>query len=202
MQTILPNQNPKKTLFQNLTYDNFFLNTRCNELMTLVHNLQTNVHQLNGFIRSNYDLSYNVLENIKIIAFDSSDNIISCIRSDTSGNFLKCDDLSMNYLPCVINPMINTHIIQPSRKISKTHITDISRGYPFDYPYYPYYPYYPRYPYGPYYHGLIDDNYLYRDIDVNKPSQPGQPILPHPIMPPIVNGQDQGMHIHIHPPSK
>jgi hypothetical protein len=196
MQSILPNHNPKKTLFQNLTYDNFFLNTRCNELMALVHNLQTNVHQLNGFIRSNYDLSYNVLENIKIVAFDSSDNIISCMHTDTSGNFVTCDDLSMNYLPCVINPM-NT--IQPSGKISKTHITDISKGFPFSYPYYPYYPYYPHYPYYP---GLIDDNYFYRDIDITKPSQPGQPILPHPVMPPKIRSQDQEMHIHIHSPSK
>jgi hypothetical protein len=110
----------------------------------MVADLESNVEQLNGFIRSGFDLSSNTLPNIKIITFDGSDNVMSCIHSDCSGNFFVCEDLSNNYLPCVTNPIIN------GAKISKTHISDISKGYPFSYPYYPYNPYNPYIPYNPY----------------------------------------------------
>jgi len=145
MHSVHPVHNPKKTLFQNITYDNYFLNLRCNDLSKLVSDLESNVEQLNGFIRSGFDLSLNTLPNIKIITFDSSDNVISCIHSDCSGNFFVCQDLSNDYLPCVTNPIVN------GGKISKTHISDISKGYPFSYPYYPYNPYNPYNPYYPYY---------------------------------------------------
>jgi len=150
------------------------------------------------------------MSNVKIVTFDSSDVIISCVHTDTSGNFVSCDDLSMNNLPCVLNP--NT-------KTSKTHISDVEKGfpyYPYPYPHRPpYYPYLYRdidikekpidheddvkrsFRYDPYYgygygypynlydgydYGLLsDDMDYYRDID---PSQlQKHPVPPHPILP-------------------
>jgi hypothetical protein len=102
-----------------------------------------------------------LLPNIKIALFDGSNNVLSCIHSDSSGNFKFCIDLSDGYLPCVINPSSN------SKQTSKTHISDSSRCFPY-YGYgYPYYGYgYPYYGYG-YPYSLADDDYYNREIDVN-----------------------------------
>jgi len=231
MTTVLPNHNPKRTIFQNITFDNYFLMNRCNQLMATIHGLESNVQELNGFIRRNYDLSYNVIENIKIMVFDSSDNIISCMHTDTSGNFVTCEDLSLNnYLPCVINPS------QPVVKIAKTHITDmcdVSRGYPFyPYSYDPYYynPYYAYlyrdsenldlkpsppnsvkktsdsercFPYYPYYPYFPNYPYLLDDDYFYRDIDVKPPTKPgQPIMPRPRMMPNQGTHIHIHNPPK
>jgi hypothetical protein len=150
--------NPRKTIFQTLTYDNYFLNQKCDNLIKTMNGMQKNLNHLNGFIRSHYDLCFNVISDIKIITFDSSDTIISCICSDLSGNFMACDDLSMNYLPCVLNPTLY------GDKISRTHMTDVSNCHDVKatkagFFYNPYYdPYYgPRY--GPYYGPYYGPNY-------------------------------------------
>jgi len=190
---------PQATIFQHLTYDNYFLKLQRDELNHYIDTLRANISELNSFIVSHYDLSFNVKENIKIITFDCSDNIISCIHSDTSGNFVGCSDLSINYLPCVEYPM---------NKIAKTHMSDASRCFPYGgYPYggYPY----GGYPYGgyPYYPLLAGDDYYYnRDIDVNFinkhpiPPNPSVPIIPTP--PSMINHGLAGTHIHIYPHSK
>jgi hypothetical protein len=197
MHSVRPVHNPKKTLFQNITNDNYFLSLRCNGLLKLVSDLESNVEQLNGFIRSSYDVSSNLLTNIKLITFDSSDNIIACIHSDLSGNFVACNDLSDNYLPCVINPTAKI------MKTSKTHISDMSKGHPLYNPYYPYYPNYPPYysPYYPsYYPGLFDNDdhfYNYIDASSNNGFVPNPHLPPHPITRPPKFSK-LGTHIHIH----
>jgi hypothetical protein len=144
----------KATMFQLLTYDNHYLKSQCNDLKQMVKTLQNNVSDLNDFILSHYDISFNLLENIRIITYDCSDNVLSCIHSDSSGNFIKCSDMSDNIIPCVINPNLQLN------QTSKTHITDASRCFPYGYPYgYPYY----GYPYYPYLNG--DDYYYNRGVD-------------------------------------
>jgi hypothetical protein len=201
---------PQATIFQHLTYDNYFLKLQRDDLNHVIGTLQSNISELNRFIVSHYDLSFNIKDNVKIIMFDSSDNVLSCIYSDTSGNFTGCSDLSMNYFPSLELSM---------KKLSKTHISDASRSFPYGgYPYYPHYPYggypyYPHYPYGgyPYYPLLAGDDYYYnRDIDtslINKhpiPPNPTVPILPSPIISPpsMINHGLAGTHIHIYPHSK
>jgi hypothetical protein len=196
--------NPRKTIFQTLTYDNYFLNQKCDNLIKTMNGMQNNLNHLNRFIRSHYDLCFNVISNIKIITFDSADTIISCIQSDSSGNFVGCNDLSMNYLPCVLNPTLYVD------KISKTHMTDVSncddlkatKAGLFYNPYYdPYYgprygPYYGPY-HGPYYNKYYDIFYPYKtnaDDDDNDRVQHFNTVAKDHQQP-----NNASTHIHIHP---
>jgi hypothetical protein len=205
--------NPKATLFQHLTYENYYLKSQNEHLYQLVNTLQSNVSGLNRFVMTHYDLSFNVAEGIKIMTFDCSGNILCCIHSDASGIFSVCDDMSNNnYLPCVINP---NKTIKP---VSKTHISDASRCFPYD-DYYPYY--YPYYGYGYGYYGYpyssLDYGY-YRDFDAeakdSSPKPHSLPPHPFPNHPPAASNRKHpfpiknkpakysslGTHIHIHPP--
>jgi len=167
---------PKATMFQHLTYDNYYLKKQCNDMQQMITTLQNNISDLNDFIISHYDLSLNVLENIRIITCDCSDNVIACVHSDLSGNFSKCSDLSGNLLPCVINPDLQI------KRSTKTHISDASRCFPYGYPYYGY-PYY-GYPYYGYPYLSSDDYYYDRNIEIKDP----QPIMhPRPNVPPLPN---------------
>jgi hypothetical protein len=199
---------PQATLFQHLTYDNHYLRMKNQDLKQTINTLEANVEALNRFVVSHYDLSFNIMENVKIITYDGSDNIIACIHTDISGNFVACNDLSINYLPCVINPALSRG------KKSKTRICDVSRCFPYDdYPYYGYgYPYY-GYGYGYPYYGnpyLYGDDYnYYRGVDpssikqpVRPPMKPGQFPPPPPFQnqsPSVVGYNSPGTHIHIHP---
>ena len=54
----------------------------------MVEVLRNEVDYMNKFIFSTYDLSSNnYRENLKIVAYDSSDNVITYICTDSSGNF-------------------------------------------------------------------------------------------------------------------
>lgn len=176
---------PTGTLFQHLTYDNYYLKLQISDLTRTNHTLEANITELNRFIMSHYDLSFNVIDGLRIMTFDGSGNVLGCIHSDSSGNFVACTDLSNGFLPCVINPMM-------VNRVSRTSMCDASRCFPYDdYPYYryPYYGY-PYYGY-PYYAGLYGDDYFYRDMSgVKIPNMRPNPAL--------INGPN-GTHIHIHP---
>jgi len=137
------------------------------------------------------------MENITIMTYDSSGNVLACLHSDTSGNFTGCTDLSNNYLPCLPTPAT------PAKQVSKTHISDTSRCFPYDsYPYYGY-PYY-GYPYGGYPY-LFSDDYYNRSIDANMVHQPTHPIskppnsgMNHLVMRPPIKYGSPGTQIHIH----
>jgi hypothetical protein len=169
---------PHTTFLNHLTQDNYFLNEKCNELYKLNETLQRNVQYLNNFVFSTYDISGNYVSNLKIIAYDSSNNIISYICSDSSGNFSTQNkiDLSKNKL--------NTHLKNTILN-TETHINDSSRCFPFygyyggyGFPYYPPYGYPYRYGY-PYLYrdGLTDDDN--RDISLNNIQH--FPPIPHPV---------------------
>jgi len=173
------NTKPKATIFQHLTYENYYLTMQHNDLQHTINTLETNILELNRFIRSQYDLSFNLSSGIKLLTLDACGNIMSCLHSDTSGNFMPCFDLSDGYLPCVINPL---------NQSSKIHISDSDRCFP--YPYSPYYsPYYGGYPYYSSLYGY-GDGYYNRDINIDQQSQvpiypPNTPIHPvQPIHPP------------------
>jgi hypothetical protein len=196
---------PTGALFQHLTYDNYYLKSQNNELHQVINRLEANIAGLNRFIMTQYDLSFAVMENLRIVTFDGSGSVIACIHSDPSGNFVPCSEMSGGYLPCVLPPMIVS-----SKKIAKTHISDTSgcdatRDFPYDYPYYGYrYPYYGnRYPYYgyPYYPYLYDDDYFYRDMDMSGVKLPNKQPHMNPVQPPVhpslINGPN-GTHIHIH----
>jgi len=178
------NTKPKATIFQHLTYDNYYLTMQRNDLQQTVNTLEANIAELNRFIRSQYDLSFDLSNSIKLITMDSCGNVMSCLHSDTSGNFMPCFDMSNGYLPCVMNPL---------KQSSKTHISDSDRYFHYPYspysPHYPYYPpYYERYPYYSPLYGY-GDNYYNRDVDIDQlqlPSQtPNTPAPPVPHIPPI-----------------
>jgi hypothetical protein len=210
---------PLGSIFQHLTYDNYYLKMQNNDLNRTIRTLQANVFELNRFIIKQYDLSFNILENIRIVTFDGSGSVLSCIHSDESGNFVECSDISTGYLPCTLSPLIVEPMVS-QKKISKTHMSDTSRNFLYDYPYYRY-PF-PRYPYGyryPHYPYLIDDYYyLYREMDMSGVKLPSMqspeyshinqheqlPIQSHinpseysPMHPSLIHGPN-GTHIHIH----
>jgi hypothetical protein len=219
------------------SYDDFYdeepdWSSQIFQMANTIDALNTNIILLNRFISSAYNLSNNsnnFNENVEITTFDTSGNIVVCLKSDGSGNFIPCVhmDASGNMLPCVLPPMSN--------EIQGNHIyvnsTKKDRGF-CDYPYYnhyynPYYtPYYSPY-YSPYY-GLLDDDNYNRDVDVSlyaaskkKPIKPiphpinpnklkppikKPTIIPHPIKPnpiiyphPISPPKSTNVHVHIHP---
>lgn len=201
---------PQSVMFQHLTYDNYYLRLQNADLSKSISTLQSNISELNRFIMTQYDLSLNVLENLRVVTFDGSGSVISCIHSDESGNFVPCTEMSGGYLPCVLPPILEPMSVS-NKKVSKTHISDASRDFPYDYPYYryPYYRY-PYYGYGypyPYYPYLTDDDYFYRGMDMSGVKLPVRqqsgPTSPHsgpvhpPIHPSLINGSN-GTHIHIH----
>ena len=170
---------PHTTFLDHLTQDNYFLNEKCNELYKMNEILHKNVEYLNKFIFSTYDICGNYISNLKIIAYDSSNNIISYICSDSSGNFSSQNkfDLSKNVL--------NTHL---KNSMTESHIYDSSRCFPFQGHYggYPYFPPY-LYPYGygyPYlYRDILDNDDDNRDISMNH--IPQSPIHLPPIHNPL-----------------
>jgi len=191
---------PYSTLFKQLTYDNYYLKSQNNELRSVINVLEANISQLNRFIMSQYDLSFNVMENLRIVTFDGSGSVMSCIHSDGSGNFIPCTEMSGGYLPCVLPPMYENAMPENQEvmgeKVSKTHISDASRDFLYDYPYcgyrYPYFrnPYY-GYPYYPY---LYDNDYLYRGMDASCVNMQSMKPTQHPA---LIHGPN-GTHIHIH----
>ena len=192
------NTNPKATIFQHLTYDNYYLTMQRNDLQQTINTLEANISELNRFIRSQYDLSFNVSNNITLMTMDGSGNILSCLHSDMSGNFMPCFHMHNDHLPSVVNPVT---------KFSKTHISDSDRY--FHYPYSPHYPHYPHSPYYPPYYGGYPyysplygygDNYYNRDVDIDQlqsPIQPPNTPVPQiPSIPPIHPVQHQMYPIH------
>jgi len=183
---------PHTTFLDHLTQDNYFLNEKCNELYKINKILQKNIEYLNGFVFSTYELSGSYISNIKIISYDSSDNVISYICSDSSGNFSPQNkiDLSKNFL--------NNHHLKNTMKNTESHISDTSRCFPFHcgyggyghcggygFPYYPPYGY--SYPYGnPYLYGSRDDydnREIHQDLSFNIPDniQPINVPFPNPL---------------------
>lgn len=196
---------PHTTFLDHLTKDNYFLNEKCNELYKINGILQKNIEYLNGFVFSTYELSGSYISNIKIISYDSSDNVISYICSDSSGNFSPQNkiDLSKNFL--------NNYHLKNTMKNTESHISDTSRSFPFHggyghcggyghyggyghcggygFPYYPLYGY--GYPYGnPYLYGSKDDDdnrEIHHDLSLNIPNNI-QPInVPFPNTLPIMH---------------
>jgi hypothetical protein len=201
---------PMGALFKQLTYDNYYLKSQNNDLRQFINRLEANIDGLNRFIMTQYDLSFAVIENLRIVTFDGSGSVIACIHSDASGNFVPCGEMSGGYLPCVLPPILQPMMVS-SEKVAKTHIYDTSgcdsiRDFPYDYPYYGYrYPYHGyRYPYYgyryPYLH-LYDDDYFYRDMDMSGVKFPNKQPYMKPAQPPIhsslINGPT-GTNIHIH----
>jgi hypothetical protein len=171
---------PRVTYIEYLTHDNFYLNERNAELSKMCENFKKNIDYTNNFFHSIYDISGNYSPNIKIVVYDSSNDIITYICSDSSGAFSPTIelDLSLNTLQNTMR-QTNEHIgnfTQQREDVSfdgeEDDLCDMSRGFPFwrpkfyprprprPYPYphpYPYpYPYpYPPYPFDPY---LLRDN--------------------------------------------
>jgi hypothetical protein len=189
------------------SYDNFDIIT---QMANTIDALNTNIILLNRFISSAYNLtnnSNNFNENVEITTFDSSGNIVACVKSDGAGNFLPCThmDLSGNFIPCVLPPM-PAGLTGPHVHINKPTKTKDFLPYPY-YPYYnPYYPYWPQYDY---YNtdnsDNVDDN-CYRGVPIIKkpPTVIPKPILHkpilnhHPILPPPPT-MPKIVHVHVHP---
>jgi hypothetical protein len=171
------------------------------QMANTIDALNTNIILLNRFISSAYNLSNNnntFNENVEITTFDSSGNIVACVKSDGSGNFIPCVhvDLSGNMIPCVLPPMpmgitgSHVHINKPTK--TKDFLP------------YPYYPYYNPY-YNQYHPSCYDDYDDYdRSVPVLKKPNPvitkpmPSPVIlhPHPILPPHTQ---KVVHVHVHP---
>ena len=150
---------PKKTLFDHLTHDNYFLNERYNEAIKLynesvkmIETLRTEVEYLNKFVFSTFDLSSNNYSgNLKIVSYDSSDNVISYICTDSSGNFTSTIPLGEQLKKYPFSDISNNVIITDmSRNI---HYVHPPYCHPYCPPYHP--PYYP--PHRPPYRDIDDD---------------------------------------------
>jgi hypothetical protein len=180
---------PMSAIFKHLSYENYYLKIQNADLTRNIATLQSNIAELNKFIMTQYDLSLNVLENLRIVTFNKDGGIISCIHSDSSGNFVACDDTSSGYLPCVLTPYTaNPEGLENTK--SNQRDSDSTRCFP----YYGY-PYYPNYRYGyPYYPYLTGDDYFYRDMDLSGVKMPIHPPMHQPTSLQGLNGT----HIHIH----
>ena len=54
----------------------------------LLDNMETHLKYTRDFIKKTYDLSGNFIANMKIVTFDSSNNVLSYLSTDASGVFL------------------------------------------------------------------------------------------------------------------
>jgi hypothetical protein len=143
---------PKKSLFDHLTHDNYFLNERYNESMRLYNEsvkmieiLRMDVDYMNKFIFSTYDLSSNnYYPYLKIVSYDSSDNVITYICTDSSGNLTSSIQLGEHFKKRPHNDVSNN-----------INVTDMSRCFPYDYPFY----------HSPHHYHR---RYRYRDIDEDR----------------------------------
>lgn len=166
-------QDPTSAYINYLNSEIYYAETKCEQLMGMVHTLESNVFCLNSFIKSTYDISLNAANCVHITTHDSSGMVLSCANYDASGNFTLCDtDMSGNFLPCVLPPILFSNMPEQKNFIPremarppKKPITK-SKGYPYySYPYYPYYePYYRSY-YDPYYRSYYDPYYRSYDAD-------------------------------------
>jgi len=183
---------PRKSFMDHLTHDNYYLNEKINELYKLTEMLQVNNDYLNKFIFSIYDLSGNYKTNIKIIFFDSSDNILSYLYSDNSGKlfpYKNPNDISTNTIDMSNILLENETNIKNTIINTNSHILDTSKCFPYGYGYhgYPRFPFYPGYPYGyPYGYGINhyrsddDDD---RELNFHNYDMSHNPIpnpIPHP----------------------
>jgi len=161
---------PRKTFIDHLTHDNYYLNEKVNELYRLVEILQVNNDYLNKSIFSTYDFSGNFKTNIKIIFYDSSNNIISYFCTDNSGNispYSISSDISNNITDISNNLIKEDTTMKNTILNTESHILDNNKCFPYDcgYPHgfpgcgYPYG--FPGYPYGygyGYHHFRGDDD--------------------------------------------
>lgn len=133
---------PRATFLEHLTYDNYFLNEKYIHLSKLADTMKAEIEYTNNFINSIYDLCGNYAANIKIVTYDGSNNIISFVCSDASGNFKP------------------TNVIDLS---SGQNASDMSRCFPYPYGYpYPYHPPFYHFPYGYHHH----DSPLHRGVEM------------------------------------
>jgi hypothetical protein len=168
------------------------LSAQCSDMMDMIASLQTNNIILSNFIMSTYDISgidASFIASVNIRTFDICGNLIGCVTTDQSGNFVPCSDEN-EFIPCVLPPDLsnNMHVYikggQGKRGLPKPKPPPVkkTRGL-FDYynpycpPYYnPYYnPYFPDY-YGPY-NALYDD--YDRSVQFHAATKP-RPPTPHP----------------------
>lgn len=176
---------PRSSVFDYLTHINYYLNERNKELTAMNDVLKANNDFMNQFILSAYDLSGNYNANIKIVIYDQSNNIISQMASDSSGNFINIPVVEV--LPTIVD----------ASNVSANQ-SDLSRcfGPHYGYPYYGY-PYW--YPYGyPHYGGVLDDDDYYNrgiDMSINHPISVQHSTYHSPVNPPI-----QPIHPPVHPP--
>jgi hypothetical protein len=189
---------PMSAIFKHLSYENYYLKIQNADLTRNINTLQSNIAELNKFIMTQYDLSLNVLENLRLVTFNKDGGIISCIHTDSSGNFVPCDDTSSGYLPCVLTPYLaNPQVIENTQ--SNQRDSDGTRCFPnYGYSYYPNYRYGYGYPYYPY---LRYDDYLYRDMDLSGVKMPMHPPMhqqAHQLLHPTSLQGLNGTHIHIH----
>ena len=164
-------EKPRATFLEHLTYDNHFLNERYTNLEKMATTMEAELKYLNQFIYSTYDLCGNYASNVKIVTYDGSNNVLSFICADSSGNFKPTIslDVSMN--------------IQAQQNVADMSRCDVSRCFPYPYhrpfprpypphpyhpphpphPPHPYHPPHPPYPYHPYH---PPHPYLHRDSGI------------------------------------
>jgi len=115
-------QKSHTSFIEYLSEENYYLNKKYNDLFKFVETLQSSLHYTNHFIRSTYDLSGHFLANIKIVSYDSSNNILSSICADASGyfypSFVMIDDISKNH-------HYKMHHIDVSYNINKESTIDV-----------------------------------------------------------------------------
>jgi hypothetical protein len=165
---------PRKTFIDHLTHDNYYLNEKVNELYRLTEILQVNNDYLNKSIFSTYDFSGNFKTNIKIIFYDSSNNIISYFCTDNSGNvspYSMSSDISNNITDMSNDLMKEDTTMKNTILNTESHILDNNKCFPYGYGYHHGYPGYhhgyPRYPHGypRYHHGYGFNNFRNDDDD-------------------------------------
>lgn len=188
------------TIVEFLTKEVSYLNKNNDNLFKIIDTMRSSIDYTSNFIKSTCDLSGNFVSNMKIVALDSSNNIISYVCTDASGVFLPSMKLDLSMSDLSINSPLKQHYYELKNTMYSTedHIQDGDterhfrwgfhrhRPYPF-YPYpYPHYPYYPRpYPY-PYLNN--DNDYNNRDVSLNHipMPMPEYPNMAPPSKPPVI----------------